>query len=504
MEVWQIILIVVGAFLLLLLLVLAAAYTKAGPSEAIMISGLGKKKILIGKAGFKIPFLQRKDSVSLQVFQVDIKTRESIPTNEFININVDGVANLKVSSDPALLERAFETILDMGTDELTEQIKQVLEGNMREIVGTVGIRQLVQDRKQIASKVIENVIPDMQKLGIEVVNFNIQNFSDQNHVIENLGIDNIAQISKEAAIAKANADRDVSVARAAAEKESNDAQIAAKTEILNRNTEYSLKESELKKKTETARADADVAYAIQREQKQAEINRQQVNAQIAQREKEVELKEKEVAVQERKLRSEVEKVAEAQKYAAQQAADADLYKRQKAAEAELIEAQRQAEKVTVEAEAEKAARTAASEAQLIEAENTAKGIEAEAKAKKVAALFEADGIKAKGTAEANAIKEKADAMKHYDEAAMTKMILESNLIPETVKAYAEPIAAALGQIDGITMYGDGNQAKLVAEIQENGDQIFAGLNKALGIDVKSVIAGFLGGKLLGKGNKEGE
>ena len=105
----------------------------------------------------------------------------------------------------------------MSQDDLIEQVKQVLEGNMREIVGTVGIRELVQDRKGVATKVQENVIPDMGKLGIELVNFNIQNFSDRNNVIENLGIDNISQISKEAAIAKANAERDVSIARAKAQ-----------------------------------------------------------------------------------------------------------------------------------------------------------------------------------------------------------------------------------------------------------------------------------------------
>ena len=190
---------VVGAILLIIFLL--CSYTKAGPDEAIMISGLGKRKILRGKAGFRIPVLQRKDKLSLKAFQVDIKTRESIPTNEFINIMVDGVANLKISSNPTLLERAFETILGMKEGDLIEQVKQVLEGNMREIIGTVGIRQLVQDRKGVAEAVKENVIPDMEKLGLELVNFNIQNFSDDNEVIKNLGIDNISQISKEAAIA---------------------------------------------------------------------------------------------------------------------------------------------------------------------------------------------------------------------------------------------------------------------------------------------------------------
>jgi flotillin len=482
---WWIWLIVGGVAAVLLLIFLLCAYTKAGPDEAIMISGAGKRKILRGKAGWRLPFLQRKDKLSLKAFQVDIKTRESIPTNEFININVDGVANLKISSDPELLERAFEATLGMNQDDLIEQVKQVLEGNMREIIGTVGIRQLVQDRKGVAEAVKENVIPDMSKLGLELVNFNIQNFSDGNHVIENLGIDNISQISKEAAIAKANADRDVSIARAKAAQEANEAEVNSKTVIVQKNTEYSLKEAELKIKTDTARANADAAYKIQEQKRQEEINTATVNAEISKREREVELGNKEVELTEKKLTAEINKKAEAEKYAAERLAEAELYKRQKAAEAELLEAQRKAEKVKVEAEAQRIAREKAAEAVKLEAE-----------ANKQAAFAEAAGIEAKGNAEAKATREKAEAMKAFNDAATLKLVLDSGVLPETVRAYSEPIAAALGQIDGITMYGSGNEAKLVEEIQQHGDQIFAGINKTLGIDLKSVLLGYLGPKVL--------
>ena len=470
----------------LLVVLLICSYTKAGPDEAIMISGLGKRKILRGQAGWRIPFLQRKDRLSLKVFQVDIKTREPIPTHEFININVDGVANLKISSDPVLLARAFEATLGMKEEDLIEQVKQVLEGNMREIVGTVGIRELVQDRKGVATKVQENVIPDMGKLGIELVNFNIQNFSDRNNVIENLGIDNISQISKEAAIAKANADRDVSIARAQASQEANEAEVNAKTVIVEKNTQFALKEAALKIQSDTAKADADAAYKIQEQKRQEEINVATTNAEISKREREVELGNKEVELAEKKLAASINKKADAEKYAAEKAAEAEFYKRKTIAEAELAEAQRKAEIQRVAAEAERKAR-----------EEGATAIRVEAEANKEAALAEAKGIEAKGQAEADAIKAKADAMKSYNDAATLKLILESNVLPDTVRAYAEPIAAALAQIDGITMYGDGNEAKLVSEIQQHGDQIFQGLNKTLGIDLKSVLLGYLGEKALG-------
>lgn len=468
------------AVLALLIILFIAGYVKAAPDTAIIITGLGKRKILIGKAGFRIPFLQRMDVLSLRVFQVDIKTDEAIPTSNFINIRVDGVANLKISSDPELLNRAAESILNMTEDNLIRQVQQVLQGNMREIVGTVDIKKLVQDRQGVANSVKENVVPDMAKMGIEVVNFNIQSFSDDNHVIENLGIDNISQISKDAAIAKANADRDVIIAKSAAEEASNRSRVEANQKIIEQNTTLSLKESELKQQTDTAKAQADAAYKIEEQKRQQEINIAQINADIAKRERMVELENREVEIQEMKLAAEINKVADSKRYAAEQAASADLFARQKAAEAKKYEKAQEAEALKIEAEAEAAAQIA------------------RANALKEAALAEAQGIEAKGKAEADAIKAKADAMKQYGEAATLQLILDSGVLPEIVSAYSKPMAEALAKIDSITMYGEGNTAKLTEEISKNGSQIFEGLEKATGLDVKSLLAGYLGGKLISK------
>lgn len=489
--------VVVGVVVLGLLLFIAS-YVKAAPDTALIISGFGKRKIIIGGAGFRLPFLQRIDKLSLRVFQVDIRTDEAIPTSNFINIKVDGVANLKISSDPALLERAAEAILNMTEENLIRQVQQVLQGNMREIVGTVDIKKLVQDRQGVANSVKENVVPDMAKMGIEVVNFNIQSFSDDNHVIENLGIDNIAQISKDASIAKANADRDVTIAKSEAEEAANRSRVEASQKIIEQNTALSLKESALKQQTDTAKAQADAAYKIEEQKRQQEINIAQINAEISKRERMVELENREVEIQEKKLAAEINKVADAKKYAAQQEAEADLFTRQKAAEAEKFELEKKAEMQKIQAEAEKIAKAEAAEALKIEAEAEAAAQVARANALKEAALAEAAGIEAKGRAEADAIKAKADAMKQYGEAATLQLILDSGVLPDIVNAYSKPIAEAMSQIDSITMYGEGNTAKLTEEITNNSTQIFAGLEKATGLDVKSLLAGYLGGKLIHK------
>lgn len=490
------------AIIALVIVFFITGYVKAAPDTAIIISGWGKRKILIGKAGFRIPFLQRLDKLSLRVFQVDIKTDEAIPTSNFINIRVDGVANLKISSDPALLERAAEAILNMSEENLIKQVQQVLQGNMREIVGTVDIKKLVQDRQGVANSVKENVVPDMAKMGIEVVNFNIQSFADDNHVIENLGIDNIAQISKDAAIAKANADRDVTIAKSSAEEAANRSRVEANQKIIEQNTILSLKESELKQQTDTAKAQADAAYKIEEQKRLQEINIAQINADIAKRERMVELENREVEIQEKKLAAEINKVAEAKKYAAQQEAEAELFTRQKAAEAKKYELEQEAEMQKIKAEADKVKKQKEAEALKIQAEAEASAQIAKANALKEAALAEAAGIEAKGKAEADAIKAKADAMKQYGEAATLQLILDSGVLPEIVNAYSKPVAEAMSKIDSIVMYGEGNTAKLTEEISKNGTQIFEGLEKATGIDVKSLLAGYLGGKLISNNEKK--
>lgn len=493
----------IAAIIILILIYFAAGYVKAPTDTAYIITGLKKEpKILIGKAGFRLPFFERVDKISLSLISIDIKTKNAVPTREFININVDAVANIKVSSDPELLKKAAESLLNKKESAIVEQVVQVLEGNIREIVGASNIREMVQDRKGIAEKVIANVVPDMQKIGMEVINFNIQNFTDDSNVIVNLGIDNISQISKDAAIAKANAERDVQIAQAEAAKDANKAAVESNLSIVDQNTAYDLKAAELKIKSDTAKANADAAYSIQQQKRKEEINIAATNAEIAKREKEAELAEREVALTERRLEAEINKKADAQKYAAEKQAEAALIAKQRAADAEKYELERKAEMQKIQAEADKEAKKKEAEALEIQAQAEANARIAKANAEKEAALAEAAGIEAKGVAEAEAINKKAEAMKKYGQAATLQMILDSKLLPEIVKAYSEPMASAMSKIDKITMYGEGNQRKLIEEISKNGDQITKGISDTLGIDLKSVLSGFIGGKFATKKDTE--
>ena len=447
----------------LAVLLLVAGYLKAPPDTAFIISGLHKRKILIGKAGWRMPFFTRLDKLSLSVMQVDVKTSEAVPTNEFINVTVDGVANVKVSSNPEHLERAAEALLGKSRQELITLVTQVLEGNMREIVGSVGLKDMVQDRQGVAKKITENVVPDMEKLGIEVVNFNIQNFKDAAGTIENMGIDNVEQIRKNAQIAKANAQRDISIATSNAQQEANAVKVEAEKKIAEQNADLAVQQADMKVRADTKKADADAAYSIQQENQRKIVEIAKTNADIARREKEAELAEKEIAIKERKLEADIKKQADALKYQAERQAEADLIKRQKEAEASAYEAIKEAEAKRAEAEA-----------------------------LRYAMEQEAEGIRAKGLAEAEAIEKKAEAQKKMGEASVLEMYLSA--LPEVVKNAAAPLA----QTDKIVMYGEGNSTKLVRDVMNSTDQVIEGVKQTTGLDLGNILAGFIGGKIAGK------
>ena len=440
----------------LIVIFLAVGYVKAPPDMAFIISGIKKKsKIVIGKAAIRIPFFERLDKLNLRLIPIDVKTSNAVPTADYININVDATVNVKISNEPEKLRLAAENFLNKNTEYIAGVAREVLEGNVREIVGKMKLEEMVSDRQKFATLVKENAEPDLAAMGLDIISFNVQNFVDGNEVIENLGIDNIVKIKKAAAIARAESERDIKVAQAAADKESNDAAVAAQTEIAKKQNELAIKRSELQQEADTKKAMADAAYEIQKEEQRKTIEVTTANADIAKQEREIELKQKEVAVKEQALEAEVKKQAEADKYAAQQKADAALYQRQKEAEAKQFEAQRQAEARKAQAEADRFAK-----------EQEAEGIRAVGEA-------EAAAIQAKGVAEAEAMEKKAEAYAKYNKAAVAEMMIK--VLPDVAAKIAEP----LGQIDKITIIGGDGGNNGVEQVAGNVPAVMAKLFESM-------------------------
>ena len=448
----------VGVVLVLLIVLILIGYVKAPPDTAYMISGFRKPRILIGKAGVRIPFLERLDKLSLKMFSVDVKTTDYVPNAEYINVKVDATVKIRIGQSEEMMSLASKFFLNEGEDMIIRRVQDTLEGNMREIVGQMRLEEMVTDRKAFGERVQENAIPDLQKMGLEMISFNVQSFSDQNNVIEDLGIDNISQIKKGAAVAKAQADRDIAIAQAQAAKEANDAKVQSEMEIAEKQTSLAIRQAELKQQSDVKKAEADAAYSIQEQEQRRSIEVSSANADIARAERTAELKAKEVEVTKQTLDAEIRAKADAERYAAQQAAEAELYRRTKEAEAKMIERQREAEGIRAVGEAE------------------------------------AEAIRLKALAEAEGIDKKAEAMKKYGEAAVIEMNMAA--LPEIAKNVAEP----LSKVDKITMYGEGNSAKLLSDIVNGTTQVTEGISAGMGIDIKSLIMGALGGRMAADNN----
>lgn len=452
------------------IVVLCSGYLKAPPDMAYLISGVGKKpRILIGKAGIKIPFFERVDRLFLGAIQIDVKTSSSVPTAEFINVKVDSYVNVRVGQTDEMMALAAQNFLNSDRDTIGQKVRDLLEGNIREIVGQMNLTDMVSDRKAFSEKVQENAVPDLARFGLELISFNVQNFSDENGVINDLGIDNIEQIRKAAAIAKSDAQREIAIAEAENAKQANDAKVKAAEEIAARNNDLAIKQAQLQKEADTQKAIAAAAMEIEAENQRKARGVAATNADIAKAEREAELKKQQIELKERELDALVRKQADADKYAAEKKAEADLVARQKKAEADRYEQEQKAE-------AEKFA-----------ALQRAEAAKAEADAIKYKAMAEAEGIAAVGAAEAEAIDKKAEAQKKMGEASILEMYFD--MLPKAVANAAAPLT----NVDSITMYGDSNSSKMVGDVMTTTNQIIEGLSKN-GIDLKAMLNGFIGGK----------
>lgn len=284
--------------LILLVVIMVSCYIKAPSNQAYILAGVRKQpRVLIGTGGFKIPFLERLDKVYLGQITVDINTETPVPTSDFINVDVDAVAKVAVMKTEEGTRLAAKNFLNMGSVEISQQLKDSLQGNMREIIGTMDLKSLNNNRDGFSDEVMKKAAPDMEKLGIEILSCNIQNITDRDGLIENMGADNTWKIKKDAANAKAVAQREIAVVEAENAKQANDARVKSETEIAERNNELEIKKASLKRESDTQKAIADSAYKIQEQEQQKTVNVKTVEAEIVRTKKEQELTNENILVQ---------------------------------------------------------------------------------------------------------------------------------------------------------------------------------------------------------------
>lgn len=488
----------IGIGVLLFIIIFLAGYVKATPDEAKVISGLHKNpKTIIGKAGFRWPILERVDNLNLKLISVDVKTSSAVPTADYININVDSVVNIQVSKDASLILLAERNFLNKDSTYIAKVAQEVLEGNMREIVGKMTLEEMVSDRQKFAELVKENAGPDLAAMGLDIISFNVQNFIDENRVIENLGVDNIVKIQKKAAISKAESERDIAQAQALSrteiakaeatkdleiakikaetemeakkksaaaaleiqkaeiecDREANQARVEAEQIIIEKENAKQLKQAELEAKTNAEKAKADAAYQIQQQEQRKSIETATADANLVKQEKEVELRRRQAEIQEQELDATIKKQADAERYAAQQKAEAEAFQKMKDAEAKKYELEQQAAADLIQsqkiAEAEKFKQEKEAEALIAKSEAEKKAKENEASGQ----MALAKAIQAKGEAEAAAIKAKLEA---EAEGQKLKLLAEAEGIEKKAEAQKKMGEASITemQLDALKIYFD--------------------------------------------------
>ncbi len=449
---WLAIIIAAAVVLFLLL----ANYRKVPPNIALVISGCVRRrykvkdadgKVVVKKFGYRIvrggatmviPFFERVDKLNLGIMQVDIRTTQPVPSQEYISVMVDGVANIKIGSDDVSIATAAEQFLNWKPQEIAAIAQQVLEGNMREIIGRMSIADLVQNRDKFATETSRAATADMANMGLEIINITIQNFSDKDGVVETMATKNI--VEKE---------RDAQIAKSEAEQQGHKAKMEADTLIAEQTKELELKQAEYKIQADRARADADMAYKVQQEVARRSFEEERAQAEMIRLQKQTELERQQVEIQRQKLNVEIREKAEAER-------DARI----------------------AQAEAEKAE------------------LQAQADAEFYAAEKEAEAILMKGRAEAQSIEMKALAMQKYGEAAILEMVV--NKLPEVAEAIGKPLA----QTEKILMFGEGAATGLTRDVTGSMMQSFEAMKGALGIDIPKMLRDVTTGGLVGRAAEE--
>ncbi|WP_071458683.1 flotillin family protein [Bacillus massilinigeriensis] len=472
-------------FIILALIgVFIAKYKTAGPDEALIVTGsfLGNKnvhtddsnnkvKIIRGGGAFIFPVFQQARPLSLLSSKLEVTTPE-VYTEQGVPVMADGTAIIKIGGSISEIATAAEQFLGKKKEDRENEAREVLEGHLRSILGSMTVEEIYKNRDKFSQEVQRVASQDLAKMGLTIVSFTIKDVRDKNGYLDSLGKPRIAQVKRDADIASAEADKETRIKKAEADKEAKKAEYERATEVAEAEKTNKLKVAEFRREQESAKARADQAYDLETARAKQDVTEQEMQVRIIERQKQIELEEKEILRRERQYDSEVKKKADADRYAVEQAAAA--HKAKQMAEAD-------ANKYQVEAMAK-------AEAERVRMDGLAK-----AEAQQAQGHAEAEIIRLKGIAEAEAKEKIAQAFEQFGQAAVMDMILK--MLPE----YAKQVAAPMANIDKITVVdtGGGDGANSGANrVTGYATNLMAGLQESLkassGINVKELIENFSG------------
>lgn len=407
------IIMIIGVVFFLLIALIAVFITKyrtAGPDEALIVTGsyLGNKNVHVDEGGnrikivrgggtFVLPVFQQAEPLSLLSSKLDVSTPE-VYTEQGVPVMADGTAIIKIGGSIGEIATAAEQFLGKSKDDREQEAREVLEGHLRSILGSMTVEEIYKNREKFSQEVQRVASQDLAKMGLVIVSFTIKDVRDKNGYLESLGKPRIAQVKRDADIATAEADKETRIKRAEADKDAKKSELERATEIAEAEKLNQLKMAEFRREQDTAKANADQAYDLETARARQQVTEQEMQVKIIERQKQIELEEKEILRRERQYDSEVKKKADADRYSVEQSAAAEKAK-------QLAEAD--AKKYSIEAMAK-------AEAEKVRIDGLAK-----AEAEKAKGETEAEVIRLKGLAEAEAKEKIAAAFEQYGQAAIS-------------------------------------------------------------------------------------
>src|SRR3989475_758786 len=407
----------------------AGRYTKVGPNQVLIVSGRKHRitdadgtlqyrgfRVVKGGGTFVIPVIEKVDLLSLELLTIDVNTPE-VYTSKGVPVRVDGVAQIKVKGDDISISTASEQFLSKGVDDIKNIAMQTLEGHLRAILGTMTVEDIYQNRDAFASKVQEVAAGDMANMGLSIVSFTIRDIKDSQGYLDALGKPRISQVKRDATIAQAEADRDAMIKSSQATQAGQEAKFVADTRIAEAQRDYQMNVALYQASVNQRKAEADLAYDLQKYKTGQLVKAEEVQVNIIEKQKQIELQQQEILRKQRELEANVQKPADAERY--------------------KVETLANARKFQLETEAAGAA--SATKANGFANADVAKatGI-AEAEAQKARGLAEAAIIEAQGKATAEAMRQKAESFKQYNQAAVVEMIVR--ILPEVAGKISEPLS----------------------------------------------------------------
>lgn len=445
-----IIVVVIG----LIVFVLAKQYRKVGPNEVLIISGGRKRTVIepdgtkrkigyryrLGGGTFVIPFFETVDILPMDVITLSIKTPEVL-THSGVPIMAEATAQVRVDSSDHSIRLAAEQFLGLGKEGIKDVSMTILEGKMREVMGTMTVEDIFRGRHEFSEKVTEVTQSDFFRMGLSMISFALKDISDTQGYLDALSKPQVAAARRDAAIAEAETEKEATIKSSDARKEGEVARLAAEALIAKAEWENEAKKATSQVEVNQKKAQADYAYELERFRLSQDIKKEEAKVKLIEKEEAIKIEELEISRREKELDSTVIKPADARKQQIKAEADAEEYR--------------------------------------IQAE--AKG---KAEAIKLEGVAEAEKIKHRGLAEAEAMLKKSQAWERYNQAA----IMESyfNILPDLAKAVSEP----LSRIDKIVLVGGDRgtgSAKITSQVAEILAQMPEVVKSLTGVDLKKYL-----------------